>query len=241
MQRWQGIYSVQSSLTFRDMKNLSLTHGIVLAFFVLSAFKVNAQVTPDSSVIKKQYSDIKEALKEPEKVYRLDLSNQNLNLPSDSIWEKFINLEYLSFKNDHLTNLPDGLGKLKKLKILDLSGNDFKVLPQSLSRLENLVELYLNDEKKMDMTQSLLIIKDLPNLKILHLENDHLKSIPKSLLYFKNLDTLYLNNNRFRQAPIELKELRKLHFVDLHDNRYRLNNQSLQDLQNQATGLKIRF
>lgn len=223
------------------MKNSSLTHGMILAFFVLPVFTTNAQVTPDSSVIKKQYSDIKEALKEPEKVYRLDLSNQNLNLPSDSIWEKFINLEYLSFKNDHLTNLPDGLSKLKKLKILDLSGNDFKVLPQSLSRLENLVELYLNDEKKMDITQSLLVIKDLPNLKILHLENDHLKSIPKSLLYFKNLDTLYLNNNRFRQAPIELKELRKLHFVDLHDNKYRLNNQSLQDLQNQATGLKIRF
>ena len=181
------------------MKNSSLTHGIVLAFFALSVFKVNAQVAPDSSVITKQYSNIEEALKDPEKVYRLDLSNQNFKMPSDSVWKKFINLEYLSLKNDHLANLPDGLSNLKKLKILDLSGNDFKVLPQSLSRLENLVELYLNDEKKMDITQSLLIIKDLPNLKILHLENDHLKSIPKSLLYLKNLNTLYINNNRFRK------------------------------------------
>jgi Leucine-rich repeat (LRR) protein len=220
-----------------DMKNLSLINGIILAFFIFPASKVNAQVAPDSSLI----TSIDEALKNPEKVYRLDLSNQAIKMPSDSIWEKFTNLEYLSFKNDHLTNLPDGISKLKRLKILDLSGNDFKVLPQSLSMLENLQELYLNDEKKMDVTKSLFVIKDLPSLRILHLENDHLKSIPKNLVYFKNLDTLYLNNNRLKQAPIELKELRRLKYVDLHDNKYKLKNQSLQDLQNEAAGLKIRF
>lgn len=220
------------------MKNINRFNGIILAFFVLSAFNVNAQVSSDSSVVTREYSSLEEALKEPEKVYRLNLSNRNFKMPSDSIWLKFKNLEYLSFKNDHLTSLPAGLGNLKKLKVLDLSGNDFKVLPQSFSRLENLTELYLNDENKMDINKSLLVIKDLPNLRILHLENDNLKSIPKDLLYFNNLETLFLNNNKLKRTPIELSGLKNLKYIDLHDNKFRLSNQ---DLQSQAPGFKIRF
>ena len=119
-----------------------------------------------------------------------------------------------------------------------MSGNDFQVLPQSYSSLTNLTELYLNDEKKMDINKSLLIIKDLPNLKILHLENDNLKSIPSDLLYFNNLEKLYLNNNKFRQTPVELQELKELNFIDLHDNKYKLNYPEIED---QGFGIKIQF
>jgi Leucine-rich repeat (LRR) protein len=211
---------------------------IVILFLALSAFKVKAQIPVDSSMIIKEYSNLDEALKTPERVYRLNLSNQQFKMPSDSIWSKFTNLEYLSFKNDHLTNLPVGIGNLKKLKVLDLSGNDFKVLPQSYSNLENLAELFLNDEKKMDVDKSLLVIENLPGLKILHLENDNLKKIPKNLLHFKNLQTLYLNNNKFKQPPIDLRLLKNLSYLDLHDNKFRLNNQ---DFKNKDFGIRIRF
>lgn len=212
---------------------------IVFVFLALSAFKVKAQITVDSAMSIKEYSNLDEALKAPERVYRLNLSNQQIKMPSDTtIWNRFTNLEYLSFKNVHLTNLPVGIGNLKKLKVLDLSGNDFKFLPQSFSNLENLTELFLNDEKKMDIDKSLLVIENLPRLKILHLENDNLKKIPKNLLHFKNLQTLYLNNNKFKQPPIDLKLLKNLNYIDLHDNKYRLNNQ---DFKNQDFGIKIRF
>ncbi len=220
------------------MNNQYKINLIILSFLVISAFKVKAQITVDSSMIKKEYSDLEEALKTPETVYRLNLSNQKFKMPSDSIWSRFKNLEYLSLKNDHLTNLPVGLGNLKKLKVLDLSGNDFKILPQSFSSLENLTELFLNDEKKMDIDKGLLVIENLPNLKILHLENDNLKIIPKNLLHFKNLETLYLNNNKFKQPLIDLKLLKNLNYLDLHDNKFKLNNQ---DFINQGFGIKIRF
>jgi Leucine-rich repeat (LRR) protein len=44
-------------------------------------------------------------------------------------WSKFINLEYLSLKNDHLKEIPSGITKNKTLKSIDLSGNDFAILP----------------------------------------------------------------------------------------------------------------
>jgi len=221
------------------MKSIIKINILIGALLLVSFFQVSAQTTTDSIVISKEYNNLEEALKNPNEVLRLNLSNQNFNTLPDSIWDKFKNLEYLSLKNDHLKEIPVGIGNLSKLKVLDLSNNDFKVLPQSFSRLENLIEIYLNDEKKMDINQSLSVIKDLPNLKIIHLENDNLKDIPQNLLNFPQLEMLYLNKNRFKKFPInELKELKNLNFIDLHDNQFKLNHP---DLQNPGSGIVISF
>ena len=207
------------------MKSLVKINILIGVLFIALLYEMNAQITSGSSGINKEYYDLGEALKNPNNVYRLNLSNQNFNALSDSVWGKFENLEYLSLKNDHLKEIPSGIGNLKNLKILDLSNNDFKVLPQSFSRLENLREIYLNDEKEMDIDQSLRAIKDLPYLKILHLENDNLKSIPQGLLQFTQLETLYLNNNSFNEIPMELKNLKNLNYIDFHDNKFKFNSQ----------------
>ncbi len=219
------------------MEDMNRIKGLVVVLLIISSFQVYGQVSVDSLTAKKEYSNFEEALKEPEKVFRLNLSNQNFNMPADSVWALFRNLEYLNLRNDHLKNIPDGLGNLKKLQVLDLSGNDFRVLPQSFSKLENLTELYLNEEANMDLNQSLIVIKDLPNLRTLHLENDNLKSVPKSLSGFANLEKLYLNNNRFHKVPSEVQGLKHLNFIDLHDNKYRLDNQHLKN----QVGIKVRF
>ena len=59
----------------------------------------------------KEYTSLSEALKEPEKVLRLNLSNQNINLSNEN-WSKFINLEYLSLKNDHLKEIPSAISNI---------------------------------------------------------------------------------------------------------------------------------
>ena len=53
-----------------------------------------------------------------------------------------INLESCSLQYCGLTNLPDEIGNLKKLKSLNLSGNDFTSIPKGLCECENLE--YLN-------------------------------------------------------------------------------------------------
>ena len=65
-----------------------------------------AQNSIDSTQIKKEYTNIENALKNPEKVYRLNLSNQNISVKSVD-WIKFSNLEYLNLSNDHLKTIPN--------------------------------------------------------------------------------------------------------------------------------------
>lgn len=184
-----------------------------------------------------EYTSIEEALKNPEKVYRLNLSNQNKVIPS-STWDKFINIEYLSLKNDHLKQIPNEISKLKNLKTLDLSGNDFEILPKDFTKLVNLEELILNDEKNIDFPKTLDILSKLPKLKSLHLENDNLISLPDEIFKLQNLESLFLNKNKLKEVPKKLEGLHHLQYLDLKNNKIQ---PELQDMKNLNFGLKINF
>ncbi len=196
-----------------------------------------AQTTNDSLETTKEYNSIEEALKNPEKVYRLNLSNQNVMIPKEA-WSKFTNLEILSLKNDHLKELPQEIGLLKNLKSLDLSGNDFSTLPKSFGNLTNLQELYLNDEKNFDLSKNIAVLQPLKKLSVLHLENDSLTVLPKRFHHLSHLEALYLNNNNFMEVPVQIKGLKTLKYVDFHDNKVKIENQNLP---NQNSGIKIKF
>jgi Leucine-rich repeat (LRR) protein len=207
---------------------------LVLTFF---GEHLHAQTKIDSTQLSKEFSSIDEALEEPEKVYRLNLSDQEVII-SDSIWAKFINLEYLSFKNDHMKQIPSGVGAIKSLKVLDLSGNDFKVLPTSFKNLVNLEELYLNNDKYLNLERSIPVLSELPSLKALHLEYDGLKALPKNISRLTHIESLYLNYNNFKQIPPVLQGLENLKYIDFHNNKYRMPTEYLKK---ENAGIKIKF
>ena len=182
-----------------------------------------------------KFSNLNDALQNTEKVISLDLSNQNIVLENIN-WEVFINLEYLSLKNDNLTSIPEGIAKLSKLKILDLSGNNFKRLPNTLSALSKLQVLYLNDEKHFDLDQSIDVISSMSSLKELHLENDNLNTLPNKIAKLKNLELLYLNNNKFIELPKQVMSLEHLQYLDLKDNNI---NPNIPELNNVNFGFRI--
>lgn len=184
----------------------------------------------------KEFTTLKEALISPEKVFRLNLSNQEINISSEQ-WSSFVNLEYLNLKGDHLQEIPIAITQLKSLKTIDLSGNDFTFLPKEFSNLTNLEEVFLNDEKNMNLPKTLSILSKLPKLKSLHLENDNLSALPSEVLRFKKLESLYLNNNKFKEIP-KLDALNHLKYLDLKDNNIK---PELQDMKNLNFGFIINF
>lgn len=198
---------------------------------------VNAQNQSPQNGTQKEFNNIKDALKNPEQVVFLNLSNQTEILPN-TIWEKFINLEYLSLKNDHLQQIPIEIANLRKLRVLDLSGNDFKTLPIEFIQLQNLEELYLNDEKNMNLPKTIEILSKLPKLKSLHLENDQLATLPNNMKKLEHLESLYLNQNQFMEIPKQIEGLKHLQYLDLNDNQIK---PELQDVKNLNFGFEIKF
>jgi Leucine-rich repeat (LRR) protein len=208
------------------MKNV-FANLVTLLIIGTSSFSQNIET-------EKVYTNIDDALKNPEKVYKLNLSNQEVNLSNDQ-WKLFINLEYLNLKNDGLKQIPKEISNLKRLKVLDLSGNEFKELPSEFSNLYNLEELYLNDEKNLKLTETLNVLAKLPKLKSLHLENDNLEELPNEINKLKSLESLYLNENKFKSIP-NLKPLDHLKFLDLRKNNVK---PELLDQKNLNFGFKI--
>lgn len=134
---------------------------IILAAVMLGGYLLNlitleksksatSSTPPDACSNFKTYRSLTEALKEPEKVCYLDLSNNNLTeLPPQVL--QFNNLHSLYLNNNKLKTLPEGIKSLKQLKLIDLTGN-----PIRLEEVEKIRELLPNTDV------GLIIPMDLP-------------------------------------------------------------------------------
>jgi Leucine-rich repeat (LRR) protein len=96
----------------------------------------------------------------------------------------------------------------------------------------------LNDEKKLNISQTFNLLSKLPKLKALHLESDQLTDLPDNIRQLKNLELLFLNNNSFKEVPLQLKGLDHLQFLDLNNNQIPTN---LIDMKQLNFGFKIQF
>lgn len=161
------------------------------------------------------YRSLKDALRNPMQVKRLDLSNQSLK---DISLEKFPNLEVLSLRNDRLRKLPKGITGLKKLRVLDLSGNSFRKLPEELKELPELEELYLDEERNFDFTNGLAPLLNMQQLRVLHLEGNNLTFIPKEVFQMPSLQQLDLRGNQLQGLPKMTEPLPRLKLIELGGN-----------------------
>lgn len=177
-----------------------------------------------------EFKSMSEANKNPEKVLRLNLDHEKGSLESID-WKKFRNLEYLSLKDLHLKKIPEGITALPQLKVLDLSGNDFKVLPSGFTKLTKLEELFLNDEKNIDLSQNIDLLSKMKNLRVLHIENDRLRKLPANFWKLNYLESVYLNDNQLEEFDFPKEKMNNLKNIDLRNNLFmpsdidRLNSQ----------------
>lgn len=182
----------------------------------ITILSLPAQVT-NHSINNGTYYNLQHANENPTEVTVLHLSHQRLNTDSIDL-SVFVNLERLIMTYDSLYILPKGLPKLRKLKVLDISANNFTLLPEELALIPNLEELYLNNEPFLDFDQSFTVINKMINLKSLHLDNIPHFVFPKYLQLNKSIEYLSMRFNELHHIPDQLWKFRNLKTLDLAGN-----------------------
>lgn len=103
----------------------------------------------------------------------------------DNVFNRgFEKLEYLKLHLCRLERLPKGIGNLKSLRVLDVSGGDLKELSAEISMLKNLTELNIENNKFREMPEILYLMSGLKKLKM---------RCRWSVQELKNIETLKLS------------------------------------------------
>ena len=158
------------------------------------------------------YTDLKEALKTPAAVKRLDLSKQKLSRFPPGIFLVKNLYERVRSKNK-LTSVPAALSQLKKLRILRIDKNKIDELPQSIGELDNLEILDINRTEIFFLPESI----------------GNCSSLERIIAWDTNLSTL----------PAALRKCSRLAYVDLRNVMFSRSQQ--EELQKMLPDVKIEF
>ncbi|EPS71404.1 hypothetical protein M569_03354 [Genlisea aurea] len=151
-------------------------------------------------------------------------------------------IEKVDLSGRKLKILPEALGKLRSLILLNLSNNQLQVLPDSIAGLENLEELYLSGNLLETLPDSIgLLFKlktiDVSGNKLLALPDtisqcrmlveldasfNRLTYLPTNIGYeLVNLKRLSVHLNKLRSLPASVGEMKSLLVLDAHFNELR--------------------
>ncbi|XP_039136278.1 uncharacterized protein LOC120273665 [Dioscorea cayenensis subsp. rotundata] len=150
----------------------------------------------------------------------LDLSHNNgLNITLPQWLFNLTSLVYLDLFHCALYGkLLVTIGNLRRLRVLNLSGNHFDgVIPESLGNLGSLERLDLSDnELNGSIPESL---SNLTNLVYFDLSNNKFGKLPESIGRLQKLVEFHLSNNQIQGLmPASIGDLRNLQYLDLSQN-----------------------
>jgi Leucine-rich repeat (LRR) protein len=134
------------------------------------------------------FTNLSDALKDPEKVIKLELRKKKLKEFPKEIF-RFKNLQYLDLSKNSIGSIPPEIGELKDLQILILSKNNIETLPPEIGELKSLQYLNVN-------------------------QND-IESLPPQIGSLSSLKNLDLWSNNIDKFPSEIRNLKKLLVLDL--------------------------
>jgi len=112
--------------------------------------------------------------------------------------------------------LPDIIGELTNLKILNLDESDFVTLPESIGKLTNLIKLSAFDAKKLKSVPDSIV--ELINLEELKLQHTQITTLPEGFGNLKKLRRAILNSNKLKTLPNNFGELENLVSLSINNN-----------------------
>lgn len=156
---------------------------------------------------------------------RLDLSVGLTVLPPE-ILTLADSLEILNLSNNCLTDLPDWLPELKKLRVIFCSNNPFRHVPEILGQCPGLDMTGFKSCQIETVSAAALP----PRLRWLILTDNKLTSLPPELGACARLQKLMLSGNRLTSLPPELAHCQKLELLRLAANQFEAFPEWLWDL-----------
>jgi Leucine-rich repeat (LRR) protein len=120
--------------------------------------------------------------------------------------------DFLYLHDNELTQLPDSLSRLQRLRYLDISENAFEIFPEVVTTMRGLIELRVTDNH---LTELPAPISRLTNLRELHLRNNQLATLSDTIRAMRELRQIDLRGNPVTNLSEGLITLRRLQKLDL--------------------------
>lgn len=180
---------------------------------------------------------MKEALRNPEKIYELTLRSTRTNYISPNI-KKLVNLRILDISGSKVTSIPKEIefcrnlksiianasqlkeipttiGKLKKLRVINFGYCKLRNIPKEIGELKNLWSLHLGSNKLDELPGT---ISNLKNLTFFSIDDNQFKKFPICILGLESVGNLWMHENQITEIPKEISLLKRMsHFlVDAH-------------------------
>ncbi|XP_072428317.1 uncharacterized protein [Chiloscyllium punctatum] len=130
-------------------------------------------------------------------------------------------LEVLSLDDSKLKEVAPGIKNLSKLKTLGLTGNRFRAFPQEICFVKSLEKLYLGQDHGMKFIHIPEEISQLVNLRELYLENNEIEFLPSTTGLLRNLVVLDCHENRLLELPQSIVDIPGLKHLLASCNRIR--------------------
>jgi len=124
-------------------------------------------------------------------------------------------IEELWVCNCNINDIPNTIGKLKKLKVLKLENNLITEIPASIWNMDNLRELHLSGNSIFKLPESV----NLPNLTHLILDNNKISLIPNWVWGLRDLIVLNVSNNLIKEIPKIPRVQKKIEEFSASNNR----------------------
>lgn len=156
----------------------------------------------------------------------LDLRESGLKVLPEEL-KKLAFLRELRLNENKSINLPNWLGELNSLEILQLNNCELKQFPENIKKITNLKELYLHLDNIKNIPNW---ISDLKYLEKLSLNRNWLKSVPVSIGKLTNLKELVLKNNYIKELPNSIFELQSLKKLDINGNPLKAKTKNILEL-----------
>ncbi|XXG51515.1 hypothetical protein AAC387_Pa03g0061 [Persea americana] len=149
-------------------------------------------------------------------IFKLDLSNNNLVSIPESLTARLLNVVIFDVHSNQLKSLPNSIGCLSKLKVLNISGNMIEALPKTIEHCRALEELNANFNELTKLPDTIGF--ELIHLQKLSVNSNKLAFLPYSTSHMTALRVLDARLNCLRALPDGLENLTNLQSLNVSQN-----------------------